>query len=57
MEQELILSGYCRMMDSSRCVIAVIEDGALAEVDCNFESCIYASSCPIGQQIQNSLKS
>lgn len=56
MEQELILSGYCRVLDSSRCVIAVIEDTTLAEVDCGFENCIYASTCPIGQQIQNALK-
>jgi hypothetical protein len=56
MEQELFFSGYCRVLDSSRSVIAVIEDGSLTEVDCNFENCIYATSCPIGQQIQNALK-
>ena len=56
MEQELFFSGYCRILDSSRSVIVVIEDGSLAEVDCNFENCIYAASCPIGQQIQNALK-
>ena len=56
MEQELFFSGYCRILDSSRSVIAVIEDGSLTEVDCNFENCIYATSCPIGQQIQNALK-
>ena len=56
MEQELFFSGYCRVLDCNRSVIAVMEDGALTEVDCNFENCIYASSCPIGQQIEAARK-
>ena len=51
MEQELFFSGYCRAMDSSRTVTALVEDGKLTETDCNFENCIYAASCPIGKQI------
>ena len=56
MEQELFYSGYCRMLDSSRTVTILIENGILAEIDCNFENCIYASSCPIAQQIAAALK-
>lgn len=56
MEQELFCSGYCRMLDSSRTVTILIENGILAEIDCNFENCIYASSCPIAQQIAAALK-
>ncbi len=46
MEQELFLSGYCRMIDSSRTV--AVEDG---QADCSFDSCVYATECPIGKQI------
>ena len=56
MEQELFLSGYCRAMDAGRTVAVILENNLLTEVDCNFENCIYASSCPIGQQIQEALK-
>ena len=34
MEKELFLSGYCRQIDCSRMVAAVLEDGTLTEVDC-----------------------
>lgn len=56
MEQELFFSGYCRMLDSGRTVTVLIEDGILTEADCNFENCLHASACPIGQQIAVALK-
>lgn len=51
MEQEFFLCGYCRVLDGSRTVCLVTENGALVEADCNFESCPYATDCPIGKEI------
>ena len=51
MEKELFFSGYCRVLDSSRTVCIVTEDGKLTDVDCNYEVCPYATSCPIGKNI------
>ena len=51
MEREFFFSGYCRVLDGSRTVCLVTENGALVEVDCNFESCPYATDCPIGKEI------
>ena len=52
MEKEGFFSGYCRQLDAARTVVAVVEDGTLAEVDCLYESCPYAPDCPIGKKIQ-----
>ena len=46
MEEEYILSGYCRMLDQSRMVTLEIYDGQ-TESDCSFGSCPYESSCTI----------
>ncbi len=46
MEQEIILSGYCKCIDSSRAVI--VEEG---EPDCLFDTCPHAADCPIGKKI------
>ncbi len=51
MEKELFFSGYCRVLDSSRTVCIVIEDGKLTDVDCNYEVCPYAKECTIGKNI------
>ncbi len=51
MEQELFLNGYCRMIDASRMVAVLIEDGSLTEVDCCYGNCIYRESCPVGKRI------
>ena len=48
MEQELILSGYCRQVDGSRTVM--VEDG---EADCLYPDCPYSPSCPIAEKIAN----
>lgn len=52
MERECFFSGYCRHLDGSRVVEAVLEEGKLTEVDCCYGSCIYESSCPIAAEIQ-----
>ncbi len=54
MEEERILSGYCRALDKSRMVIAVLEDGKLTEADCAYPDCPHSQSCPIAGQLQNS---
>jgi len=56
MEKELFLSGYCRQLDSSRMVEVLMEDGQLTEVDCCYESCIYAPSCTVAEGIRQQLK-
>lgn len=52
MEEERILTGYCRQLDASRVVEVIEEDGVFQEADCAFGSCIYESSCPIAAQIR-----
>lgn len=52
MERECFFSGYCRQLDGSRVVEAVLEEGKLTEVDCCYGSCIYESNCPIAAEIQ-----
>jgi hypothetical protein len=47
MEQELIITGYCKCIDGSRTVM--VEEG---EPDCLFATCPYANDCPIGQKIR-----
>ncbi len=54
MEQEKFCSGYCRVLDRSRTVEVILEDGAFQEADCMFPDCIYASGCPVAKAIQES---
>ena len=56
MEQELFFTGYCRTIDQSRMVTVEIDDGALTEVDCCFETCVHAPNCTIAEDIRNALK-
>lgn len=51
MEREEFLSGYCRQMDNSRIVAVLLEDGRIAEVDCNFGACPYEGECALAQKI------
>ena len=51
MEEEKILSGYCRALDKSRMVIAVWENGKLTEVACDFPGCPHIQSCTIAAQL------
>ena len=52
MEQELFLSGYCRVLDQSRMVEVMVEDGRLTEVDCCYPDCIHAPNCIIAKEIK-----
>ena len=52
MEKELFLSGYCRCLDASRMVEAIVEDGRVTEVDCSYGSCVYESNCPVAERIR-----
>ena len=51
MEAEKFLSGYCRRLDCSRMVSVLLENGRLAEADCDYDSCPYRADCPIGKEI------
>ncbi len=51
MECEKILTGYCRSLDQSRMVVALLEDGSLTEIDCDFPNCPHIQSCPIALQL------
>jgi len=55
MEQEAFFSGYCRMLDDSRMVELILEDGKLAEVDCCFETCVHTPNCTIAERIREEL--
>lgn len=56
MEREAFFSGYCRQCDGSRTVTAEADGNVLTEVDCCYESCIYASGCPIAKNIDEFLR-
>ena len=56
MEKELFLSGYCRVLDSSRMVEVILEDGTLSEADCCYPDCVYISNCTIAQAIREQLE-
>lgn len=51
METEHFLSGYCRALDQSRMVTAVVVDNKLEEADCSYGNCPYETSCQIGQKL------
>lgn len=51
MEVEKILTGYCRTLDQSRMVIAVLEEDRCTEIDCDFPHCPHIQSCPIARQL------
>ena len=50
---EKFISGYCRMLDSSRTVTAETEDGKLTEVDCCYGNCLYQKNCPIAKKLDD----
>lgn len=55
MEREIFLSGYCRCLDASRMVCAVLEDDCLVEIDCNMGTCPYESECSVAQKVREQL--
>ena len=56
MEKEIFISGYCRVLDQSRMVELITEDGELVDVDCCYGSCIHEPNCQIAKQIRENLE-
>lgn len=56
MEQEKLISGYCRAADQSRMVMVEYEGAEILSVDCCYGSCPYETSCTIGTAISRLLK-
>lgn len=55
MEEEIILSGYCRTLDQSRMVTLELEDGKYY-ADCSFGNCPYEQNCTIACAISEKIK-
>ena len=51
MDEELIVSGYCRAMDQSRMVTLEWYQGE-AEADCAWPDCPYAPQCVIAEKLR-----
>ena len=56
MEREGFFSGYCRQQDESRMVTVVAEGNVPTEVDCCFETCIFAPNCTVAEKIREFLE-
>ena len=56
MEKEIFISGYCRVLDQSRMVELITEDGELVDVDCCYGSCIHEPNCQIAKHIRENLE-
>ena len=52
METEKFVSGYCRVLDASRMVEVILENGGITEVDCCYGNCVYQTNCPIAKEIE-----
>ena len=52
MQEEYILSGYCRTLDQSRMVTVETDGRQILDVDCCYGSCPYEPSCTIAQKIR-----
>lgn len=50
MEEELVLSGYCKTIDAGRTVI--VEDG---EPDCLFQQCPHVNDCPLAEKMREAI--
>lgn len=51
MEDEKIISGYCRVLDQSRMVTVELDGKEITFVDCCYGDCKHQGSCPIARQI------
>lgn len=51
--EEAYVSGYCRQLDGSRVVEAILENGKLTEVDCLYGQCIYQENCPVAAELRS----
>lgn len=49
---EEFFSGYCRVLDAARTVLADSEEG---DADCEFPACAYAADCPIAARLREFL--
>ena len=56
MEKEVFFSGYCRTIDDSRMVAAVVDGKTLVEVDCCYEACVHTPNCIIAKNIKQLLE-
>ena len=45
---EKIFTGYCRVLDAARMVLADSDEG---EADCRFPDCVYAPECPVAARL------
>ena len=52
MEEEKILTGYCRTLDQSRMVTVELENGTIVDVDCLYGNCVHEPNCPIARKIR-----
>ena len=51
METEKFVSGYCRVLDASRVVEVILEDGKVTEVDCCYGNCVHQANCLIAKEV------
>ncbi len=51
MEDEKILTGYCRCIDGHRMVTAELENGSWA-ADCAFGNCPHEANCEIAKSLR-----
>ena len=56
MEEEKFISGYCRVLDCSRMVEVILENGKVSEADCCYGDCICQPNCPIAKEIDSLIK-
>lgn len=52
MEEEILLSGYCRCLDGPRTVIAETDGMHLLDADCAYGSCPHEGACPVAQKLK-----
>lgn len=51
MDEEKIISGYCRQIDRSRMVTLECTGEGECSCDCCYGSCVYQPNCPIAREI------
>ncbi len=51
MDDEKIITGFCRQLDQSRMVTVELRDGKPETVDCGFGGCIYRPNCTVAREI------
>ena len=55
MEEEIIVTGYCRVLDQSRMVTAEYYRGVW-EADCAWPDCLHAPQCQVAQKLADFIK-